>query len=151
MISLIVFLHVSAAAVWVGGMVILRGIVHRAIATLSSPTQRLEVTFFLLERFLQLVFVCILVLLGTALYLVEYWSLLDMASWAFYGKILIFTLMLLVYTAVVSRLKKAQNTYANNDVTTTVFWLRPIARWMIPLNILLGAFIFYLGILLRGL
>jgi uncharacterized membrane protein len=66
--SLLVFVHVSCAAVWVGGMVFAHFCLRPAAVALLAPPQRVALMVGALGRFFRIVSVAIVLLWGTGLW-----------------------------------------------------------------------------------
>ena len=68
--SIIVFLHVISAVIWVGGMIAIRFAVHYSIQNIEDPKIKLARTLELLKRFFNMVIPAILTLLITAIIMI---------------------------------------------------------------------------------
>ena len=64
--TIIVFLHVVSAVVWVGGMISMRYAAHYSFVEIESPQKRLERTAHALKRLFYIVLPFVLILLVTA-------------------------------------------------------------------------------------
>ena len=65
--SIIVFLHVISAVIWVGGMIAIRFAVHYSMQNIEEPKIKLARTLENLKRFFSMVIPAILTLLITAI------------------------------------------------------------------------------------
>ena len=63
--NLLLFLHLAAAILWVGGMAFVLMALRPAVAALLQPPQRLPLMVQVLRRFFAVVLACIAVLLAT--------------------------------------------------------------------------------------
>jgi len=63
--NLLLFLHLAAAILWVGGMAFVLTALRPAVAGLLQPPQRLPLMVQVLRRFFAVVLACIAVLLAT--------------------------------------------------------------------------------------
>ena len=150
--SIIVFLHVISAVIWVGGMIAIRFAVHYSMQNIENPRIKLERTLENLKRFFSLVIPAILTLLITAIIMIigsgfkenTLYSLLIV-------KELIWSLMTIIFIIIYIKRNKAQKSFLNEDMNTTKNNLIPIANYFIPINILLGIVAIFIGVLLRGL
>ena len=150
--SIIVFLHVISAVIWVGGMIAIRFAVHYSMQNIEEPKIKLERTLENLKRFFSLVIPAILTLLITAIIMIigsgfkenTLYSLLIV-------KELIWSLMTIIFIIIYIKRNKAQKSFLNEDMNTTKNNLIPIANYFIPINILLGIVAIFIGVLLRGL
>ena len=68
--TLIIFLHVISAIVWIGGMIVIRFAVHYSMQNIEEPKIKLERTLENLKRFFSLVIPAILTLLITAIIMI---------------------------------------------------------------------------------
>ncbi|WP_419770698.1 MAG: hypothetical protein ACNI3C_02625 [Candidatus Marinarcus sp.] len=150
--SIIVFLHVLSAIIWVGGMIAIRFAIHYSMQTIIEPKLKLERTLENLIRFFNIVIPIIAILLITALIMVFAIDFKGTSlQFAIHIKESIWTIMTLVFIAIYIRRNKAEKAFLEDDMVKTRAYLAPIAQWMIPLNIVLGCIAIYLGIILRGL
>lgn len=150
--ALIVFLHVISAVIWVGGMIAIRFAIHYSIQEIQEPKLRLERTLGNLKRFFYMVIPTILTLLITAIIMIlalgfEKSSLYSIAM----TKEIIWTIMAIVFITIYLRRNKAQKYFKMGDFEACKKTLLPIAKYYIPLNIILGLTAIYLGVVLRGL
>lgn len=68
--SIIVFIHVLSAVIWIGGMIAIRFAVHYSIQSIENPKIKLGKTLENLKRFFYLVIPSILSLLITAIIMI---------------------------------------------------------------------------------
>ena len=149
--TLIVFLHVLSAVVWIGGMIAIRFAVHYSMQNIEEPKIKLERTLENLKRFFNLVLPFIALLLVTALILIFGLELKDTPLNKFvHIKEAIWTVMAIIYITVYIKRNKAEKAFLAGDLATTKAQLAPIAKIYIPLNIVLGLIAIYLGVTLRG-
>ncbi len=152
MLSVIVFLHVISAIIWVGGMIAIRFAVHYSMAKVEDPKIKLGRTLESLKRFFYMVIPSILILLITAIIMI--------ISFGFKGtdlystvilKEAIWVVMAVVFTIIFIKRNKAQKFFDAGDLPSAKAQLAPLASWMIPLNTVLGIVAVFLGVTLRGL
>lgn len=149
--SIIVFLHVISAVIWVGGMIAIRFAVHYSMQNIEEPKIKLARTLELLKRFFSMVIPAILTLLITAIIMIialgfkgsELYSIVVI-------KEIIWSIMTFIFITIYIKRNKAQKAFDNNDMATTKNNLIPIATYFIPINILLGIIAIFLGVTLRG-
>lgn len=150
--SIIVFLHVISAVIWVGGMIAIRFAVHYSMQNIENPKIKLERTLENLKRFFKLVIPSILTLLITAIIMIIGSGFKENTLYSLViVKELIWTLMTIIFIIIYIKRNKAQKSFLNEDMNTTKNNLIPIANYFIPINILLGIVAIFIGILLRGL
>ena len=149
--SIIVFLHVISAVIWVGGMIAIRFAVHYSIQNIEDPKVKLGRTLENLKRFFNIVIPTIITLLITAIIMIV---ALGFKGTALYNivivKEIIWTIMLIIFITIYMKRNKAQKAFDSGDFANTKKQLIPIATYFIPINIVLGLVAIFLGITLRG-
>lgn len=149
--SIIVFLHVISAVIWVGGMIAIRFAVHYSIQNIEDPKVKLGRTLENLKRFFNIVIPTIITLLITAIIMI---IALGFKGTALYNivivKEIIWTIMLIIFITIYMKRNKAQKAFDSGDFANTKKQLIPIATYFIPINIVLGLIAIFLGITLRG-
>jgi uncharacterized membrane protein len=140
--TLIVFIHILSAMVWIGGMVALRFAVHFSLQAIDDPKIKLQTTLLNLKYFFNMVIVSIVLLFVTAFIMVQ---ALELNSSIVYLKEGIWTVMTLVFIIVFIKRQKAHTFFNNNDFVNAKKELQPIAVYFIPLNIVLGLTALFLG------
>lgn len=150
--SIIVFLHVISAVIWVGGMIAIRFAVHYSMQNIEEPKIKLARTLELLKRFFFMVIPAILTLLITAIIMI---IALGFKGTELYSvvivKEIIWTIMTLIFITIYIKRNKAQKAFDSGDFASAKNNLLPIATYFIPINIILGLIAIFLGITLRGL
>lgn len=150
--SIIVFLHVISAVIWVGGMIAIRFAVHYSMQNIEEPKIKLERTLENLKRFFSLVIPAILTLLITAIIMIIGSGFKENTLYSLViVKELIWSLMTIIFIIIYIKRNKAQKSFLNEDMNTTKNNLIPITNYFIPINILLGIVAIFIGVLLRGL
>ncbi|MBP7225128.1 MAG: hypothetical protein KBA17_01195 [Aliarcobacter sp.] len=149
--SIIVFLHVISAVIWVGGMIAIRFAVHYSMQNIEDPKVKLGRTLENLKRFFNIVIPTIITLLITAIIMI---IALGFKGTALYNivivKEIIWTIMLIIFITIYMKRNKAQKAFDSGDFANTKKQLIPIATYFIPINIVLGLIAIFLGITLRG-
>ena len=149
--SIIVFLHVISAVIWVGGMIAIRFAVHYSMQNIEDPKVKLGRTLENLKNFFNIVIPTIITLLITAIIMIV---ALGFKGTALYNivivKEIIWTIMLIIFITIYMKRNKAQKAFDNGDFANTKKQLIPIATYFIPINIVLGLVAIFLGITLRG-
>lgn len=149
--SVILFLHVLSAIIWVGGMIVVRFAIHYSMQNIAEPRLKLERTLENLERFFKMVIPSIIVLLVTALLLAFGLEFKGSSLNKFiHIKEAIWSLMTLIFIVVYIKRNKAQKALEMGDMIAVKANLSPIASYLIPINIILGLLAVYFGITLRG-
>ena len=149
--SIIVFLHVISAVIWVGGMIAIRFAVHYSMQNIEDPKVKLGRTLENLKNFFNIVIPTIITLLITAIIMIV---ALGFKGTALYNivivKEIIWTIMLIIFITIYMKRNKAQKAFDSGDFANTKKQLIPIATYFIPINIVLGLVAIFLGITLRG-
>ena len=149
--SIIVFIHVLSAVIWIGGMIAIRFAVHYSIQSIEDPKVKLGKTLENLKRFFYLVIPSILSLLITAIIMIISFKLNETPNYYIVMlKEFIWTIMSVIFIIIYMKRNFAQKAFENNDFLTTKKHLLPIANYFIPINIILGLFAIFFGITLRG-
>ena len=148
--TLILFLHVISAVVWVGGMVAMRFAAHHSFMELREPPQRLERVAHALKRLFAIVAPFVVILLFTALTMAAGMDLHHSSAAPFaFAKEGVWSFMALNYLAMVLRRNKVERLIAQGNLIEAKEKLAPIGAYMVPVNILLGIVAIYLGVMLR--
>ncbi len=149
--SIIVFLHVISAVIWVGGMIAIRFAVHYSMQNIEEPKIKLARTLELLKRFFSMVIPAILTLLITAVIMI---IALEFKGTELYTivivKKILWTLMTIIFIRIYIKRNKAQKAFDIGDFVNAKNNLLPIATYFIPINIVLGLIAIFLGVTLRG-
>lgn len=161
--TLIVFLHVLSAVVWVGGMIAMRFAAHHSFMELEPPV-RLARTAHALKRLFTIVSPFVLLLIITAVLMAVGWgfriaavdaegNVIDQEAYFVYNLVHvkegIWLLMTLNLGAMILRRNKAQKLIDKGDFAAAKPLLAMIGKYMVPINIALGVIAIYLGVTLR--
>jgi len=149
--SVIVFLHVISAVIWVGGMIAVRFAIHYSIQDIEDPKIKIGRTLENLRRFFNIVIPTIIILLLTAIIMI---IALGFKGTALYPIVIakesLWTIMTIIFIIIFIKRVRAQKAFNDGNLTLAKQKLAPIANYFIPLNIILGIVAIYLGITLRG-
>jgi uncharacterized membrane protein len=149
--SIIVFLHILSAIIWVGGMIAIRFAVHYAIQDIDEPKIKLARTLDFLKRFFNIVIPFILILAGTAGIMAIGLGFKGTPLYPIvHLKDFIWLVMAIIFIIIYKKREKAELFFNENNFKEAKQTLQPIAKYLIPLNIVLGIFALYLGVTLRG-
>ena len=149
--SLIIFLHVLSAIIWVGGMITMRFVIHYSMNNIIEPKIKIERTLENLKRFFNLMIVFIFILLITAIIMILGLSFKGTPLYHFVLiKEAIWMIMTGVFIFIYIKRNKAQKAYNLGDMLNAKLHLESIAKYYIPINIALGLLGLYFGITLRG-
>jgi len=147
----IVFLHVISAVIWVGGMIAIRFGIHYSMQDIAEPRIKIERTLDNLRRFFNMVIPSIIILLITAVIMI---IALGFKGTPLYSVVIakevVWSIMTIVFITIYIKRNKAQKAFDNGEFPVAKAQLEPIAKYFIPLNIVLGLIAIFLGITLRG-
>jgi uncharacterized membrane protein len=145
-----IFVHVMGAVIWVGGMVAMRYAAHYSFVDIVSPADRLAKTSAALKRLFMIVMPFVLLIAATgALLTVAYDIKHTEFHYLTHLKEAIWGVMFLNLSTMMWRRSKADESMQRGDYSRAGALLRPIAKFMVPLNIVLGVGAIFLGTLLR--
>ena len=149
--GLIVFLHVIAAVIWVGGMIAIRVAVHPTMQTIDDGPTKLGKTLMLMGRLFHLVLPFIMILLFTAIVMLLGIGFkgtdLEVITYIKEG---IWTIMTVNFGYMYFKRYAAQKAFDKGDLATAKQKVAHIPNILLPINIVLGMIAIYLGIALRG-
>ena len=149
--SIIVFLHVISAVIWVGGMIAIRFAVHYSLQDIEDPKIKLGRTLESLRRFFNMVIPMILLLLITAVIMIIALGFKGTPLYSIViAKEVIWTVMTIIFLSIYIKRNKAQKAFDSGDFANAKKQLTPLAKYLIPINIILGIIAIFLGITLRG-
>jgi uncharacterized membrane protein len=160
----IIYLHIISAVIWVGGMISLRYAAHNSLQSIEDPKIKLTRVSHSLKRLFVIVAPFIIILLITAIILAiglgfrqaaldVSGHIIDKYRYYLYNLIhvkeSIWTIMTLNYIIMVILRYKAQKFIELGDLVNAKAKLTPIAKYMVPSNIILGLIAIFLGVYLR--
>ncbi len=162
--TIIVFLHILSAVVWVGGMVAMRFAAHHSFMELE-PAQRLPRVAHGLKRLFAIVSPFVIILIITAVIMAVglgfraaavdlNGNVIDDYAMYIYNlvhvKEVIWMVMAVNLGAMILRRNKAQKLLDAGDMAGAKKALELIGKYMVPVNIILGLIAIYLGVTLRN-
>ncbi len=149
--SIIIFLHVLSAIIWVGGMIGTRFSVYSTLRDVQDHYVKFDRTLEIMKKqqIMTIPFVILSILTsiiltlgmnfkGTHLYII------------IHIKETIWLIMALNFFAIYQTTKKAQKLIHNHDTLKGREQLAIINKLLLPINIILGLVALYFGIILRG-
>ena len=144
--TLLIFLHVVSAVVWIGGMIAIRVAVHPTLQSIEDPKLKLGKTLEIVGRLFHLVipFIVILIITGVIFVLAGFKTPLVHAKEA------IWTIMTLNYIFMYIKRAKAQKLFNSGKLAEAKEQVRLLPTLLLPINILLGMVAIYLGVELGG-
>lgn len=145
--TIIVFLHILSAVVWVGGMIAIRFVVHPSLQSIDEPKIRLGKTLQIVGGLFNLVvpFIVISALCG----------IIILKGVGYSGAIIhlkegIWTLMTLNFIYMYIKRAKAQKLYNSGDFSGAKEMVKVLPTVLLPLNLVLGLMAIFAGVTLRG-
>jgi uncharacterized membrane protein len=162
--TLIVFLHVISAVVWVGGMIAMRYAAHHSLMAVETPSVRLVRIAHALKRLFTIVTPFVIVLIITAVLMAvglgfraaavdASGNVIDQYAMDIYNlvhvKEVIWMLMTMNLIAMILKRNQAQHLIDEQNFSEAKAKLEPIGKYMVPVNIVLGTIAIYLGETLR--
>ncbi|KFL35443.1 MULTISPECIES: hypothetical protein [unclassified Sulfurospirillum] len=145
--TIIIFLHIISAVVWVGGMIAIKFAVHPVIQSIEEPKIKLGKTLHIVGRlfnlvmpFIALSFICALLIIKGVGYTGGFIHLKE-AIW---------TIMTLNYTYMYIKRILAQKSFDLGDFASAKEHMRLLPTILLPINIVLGIVAIFLGVMLRG-
>ncbi len=145
--TVLIFLHILSAVIWVGGMIAIKFAVHPSIQAIEDPKVKLGKTlqvvgrlFYLVMPFIFISFLCALILTKG----IGYTGVL------IHIKEAIWTIMTLNFIYMYILRAKAQNLYETGDFTKAKTTVRLLPNVLLPINIILGLVAIFMGVVIRG-
>ena len=149
--TLIIFLHVLSAIIWIGGMIVIRFGIHYSMQEIDEPKIKLGRTLENLRRFFSMVIPSIIVLLITAIIMILALEFKETDLYKYViAKEIIWSLMTVIFIYIYIKRNKAQKAFDEGKFPIAKELLTPLATYLIPTNIILGLIALILGITLRG-
>lgn len=163
--TLIVFLHVISAVIWVGGMIAIRFATHQSLALITDPKMRLERAAHTLKRLFTIVWPFVIVLIVTAVFMAvglgfraaavdATGNVIDEYAMSIYNTVhikeAIWMVMALNLGAMMWRRRKAEMALREGNLAVAKDMLGLIAQYMVPVNIALGVIAIFIGVVLRN-
>lgn len=145
--TIIIFLHILSAVIWVGGMIAIRFTVHPSLQSIDEPKIRLGKTLQIVGRLFNIVmpFIGISALCG----------ILIIKGAGYSGAIVhlkeaIWTVMTLNFAYMYIKRSKAQKLYNMGDFAKAKEMVSLLPTVLLPINIVLGLMAIFAGVTLRG-
>jgi len=149
--TLVLFLHVISAIIWVGGMIAIRLAVHPAMQNIEEPKVKMARTLEILRNFFSIVTIAVALIIVTAVVMSIGMGFKGTdLSIIVHAKEAIWLIMTLNFGVMIYRRNRAERAFLSGAMQEAKEMLAPLAKFMIPVNIILGIVALYLGITLRG-
>ena len=144
--TIIVFLHVISAVVWVGGMIAMRYASHQSLLQIESPGQRLERIAHALKRLFTIVLPFVIILIITAVIMIKGYDLSHSEYAMFsHAKEGIWSIMFINLIVMIKRRNRAEKALDASDVMLAKQQLEFIGKFQVPANIILGVIAIFIG------
>ena len=144
--TLLIFLHVVSAIIWIGGMIAIRVAVHPSLQSIEDPKIKLGKTLEIVGRLFHLVIPFIVILIVTGVIFV----LAGFKTTLVHMKEAIWTIMTLNYIFMYIKRAKAQKLFNSGKLAEAKEQVKLLPTLLLPINILLGMVAIYLGVELGG-
>jgi len=145
--TIVIFLHILSAVIWVGGMIAIRFAVHPSLQSIDEPKIKLGKTLQIVGKLFYIVMPFIFISLTTALILIIG---AGHSGWVVHVKESIWTVMTLNYLFMFIKRAKAQKLFDNGDLKSAKQCVKLLPTILLPLNIVLGVGAIFFGVILRG-
>jgi len=145
--TIIIFLHVISAVIWVGGMIAIRVAVHPSLHSIEDAKLRLGKTLEIVGRLFNLVMPFIIILLITAIIMIV---ALNLSGPLIYAKEAIWSVMSINYIYMYFKRKRAQKLFSSGNLAQAKEEVKDLPHKLLPINIILGVVAILLGVILRG-
>ncbi|ATB69393.1 hypothetical protein SJPD1_1283 [Sulfurospirillum diekertiae] len=145
--TIILFLHIISAVIWVGGMIAIKFAVHPVIQSIEEPKIKLGKTLHIVGRLFNLVmpFIVLIVLCGFIIL-----KGTGLSGVVVHIKESLWTIMTLNYVYMYIKRTHAQTLFDRGDFASAKEQVRLLPNVLLPLNIVLGVVAIFLGVELRG-
>ncbi len=145
-LTLLIFLHVVSAVIWIGGMITIRVAVHPTLQSIEDPKLKLGKTLEIIGRLFHLVIPFIALLLITGII----FELAGFKTPLVHIKEAIWTIMTLNYIFMYIKRAKAQKLFKSGKLAEAREQVKLLPKLLLSINILLGMVAIFLGITLGG-
>jgi len=146
--TIVLFLHILSAVIWVGGMIMMRFAVHPSLQSIDNPKIKLEKTLEIVGNLFNLVIPFILISVTTAIILLIG---AGHSGWIVHLKESIWTVMSLNFIYMYIQRFRASKAQKNDNLEKAKQLVKLLPNRLLPLNIFLGLVAIFLGVMLRGL
>lgn len=145
--TIIIFLHLLSAVVWVGGMIAIKFAVHPVLQSIDEPKVRLGKSLRIIGRLFHIVMPFIVLSALCGIFILKG---IGYSGGIIHLKEAIWTVMTLNYTYMYIRRYKAQKLYDKDELAQAKEMVNILPTVLLPINIALGLMAIFSGVLLRG-
>ncbi len=144
--TVLIFLHVVSAVIWIGGMIAIRVAVHPSLQSIEDPKIKLGKTLEIVKRLFHVVipFIVILIITGVIFVFAGFKTPLVHIKEA------IWTIMTLNYILMYIKRAKAEKLFKSGKLADAKEQMKLLPSLLLPINIALGMVAIYLGVELGG-
>jgi uncharacterized membrane protein len=149
--DIIVFFHILGAIIWIGGMVVIKLVVHPIIHLLKEADERIFISLEISKRLFKLMatFIAVVMITGLMMAIATNGHHTN-RGYLFIIKESIWTVMALNYIFMIFRLKRARSSFDSGGRVEAVEIIKIVPNILLPINIALGIVALYIGVKLRG-
>ena len=140
--TLLIFLHVVSAIIWIGGMIAVRVAVHPSLQSIDDPKLKLGKTLEIVGRLFHLVIPFIIALLITGVI----FELAGFKTPLVHVKEAIWTIMTLNFIFMYIKRAKAQKLFQSGKLAEAKEQMKLLPTLLLPINIFLGMVAIFLGV-----
>ncbi len=150
--TIIVFLHIISAVIWVGGMIAIRIAVHPSLQSIDEPKIKLGKTLQIVGRLFHLVIPFITLLILTAILMAVGLGFKHSPLYPIvHVKEGIWTVMTLNFIYMYIKRHRAQKLFNQGELAQAKAQVSKLPNLLLLINIVLGVVAIYLGVVLRGM
>ncbi len=144
--TVIVFLHVVSAVVWVGGMIAMRYAAHPSFMLIESPAKRLERISHALKRLFSIVLPFVMILILSAVVMIKGYGL-SQSEYSLFSHVKegIWSVMFINLIVMMKRRNRTDRALRDGDFVLAKSQLEFIGKYQVPVNILLGVVAIFIG------
>ncbi len=144
--TLLLFLHIISAVIWIGGMIAIRVAVHPVILSIEDEKIKLGKNLQIVGRLFNLVLPFILILLLTGVI----FELSGISSYLTHIKEGIWSVMTINYAYMYIKRAKAEKLFNKGDIASAKESVKILPNLLLPINIILGVSAIAIGVILHG-
>ena len=145
--TIIIFLHILSAVIWVGGMIAIRFAVHPSLQNIDDSKIKLGITLQIVGKLFHIVLPFIFISLITALILIIG---AGFSGWVIHLKEAIWTLMTLNFIYMYIKRYKAVKLFKEGNLASAKKAISILPTTLLPINIVLGLMAIFFGVALKG-
>lgn len=145
--TVIIFLHILSAVIWVGGMIAVKFAVHPTLQSIEDPKIKLGKALQIVGRLFNIVMPFIFISVFCAIIIIKG---AGYTGGVIHLKEAIWTIMTINFFYMYIKRAKAQKLYNNGNLAEAKNAIKLIPSLLLPINIVLGIAAIFSGVVLRG-